>query len=172
MIIVLRLGHRIPRDERMTTHVGLSARALGADKIIYSGQKDSGMEESIGRIVKNWGGDFSVEYCKNGTRILGEYKKKGFAVVHLTMYGLRVQDKINEVRGKKDLVVVVGGAQVPGEFYEVADYNLSVTTQPHSEVSSLAVFLHEYFEGKELEKEFKGKKKIEPSEKSKRITGP
>ena len=37
MIVVLRLGHRLKRDERLSTHVGLASRALGADKIIYSG---------------------------------------------------------------------------------------------------------------------------------------
>ncbi|MCG7848715.1 MAG: tRNA (cytidine(56)-2'-O)-methyltransferase, partial [ANME-2 cluster archaeon] len=29
-IVVLRLGHRPERDQRVTTHVGLTARALGA----------------------------------------------------------------------------------------------------------------------------------------------
>ena len=28
-VVVLRLGHRPGRDERMTTHVGLTARAMG-----------------------------------------------------------------------------------------------------------------------------------------------
>ena len=37
MIVVLRLGHRIGRDARISTHCGLVARALGANKIIYSG---------------------------------------------------------------------------------------------------------------------------------------
>ncbi|TFG70124.1 MAG: tRNA (cytidine(56)-2'-O)-methyltransferase, partial [Methanomassiliicoccus sp.] len=30
MIVVLRLGHRPERDQRVTTHVALTARALGA----------------------------------------------------------------------------------------------------------------------------------------------
>ena len=34
MIIVLRIGHRIGRDKRITTHVALVARAFGANKII------------------------------------------------------------------------------------------------------------------------------------------
>ena len=33
-VAVLRLGHRPGRDNRMTTHVGLTARALGADRVI------------------------------------------------------------------------------------------------------------------------------------------
>mgnify|MGYP000624387395 CR=1 FL=1 len=37
-VTVLRLGHRPGRDERMTTHVGLTARALGADRVILTGK--------------------------------------------------------------------------------------------------------------------------------------
>ena len=33
-VVVLRYGHRPGRDDRMTTHVGLTARALGADRVI------------------------------------------------------------------------------------------------------------------------------------------
>ncbi|MGZ7049188.1 MAG: tRNA (cytidine(56)-2'-O)-methyltransferase, partial [Methanobacterium sp.] len=41
---------------------------------------------------------------------------------------------------------------------------------PHSEVSSLAVFLHILFEGKELDKEFKGgKMKVVPTAEGKKI---
>ncbi|MBI5355319.1 MAG: tRNA (cytidine(56)-2'-O)-methyltransferase, partial [Candidatus Aenigmarchaeota archaeon] len=36
MIAILRLSHRVGRDDRTTTHVGLAARALGAEKIILS----------------------------------------------------------------------------------------------------------------------------------------
>jgi tRNA (cytidine56-2'-O)-methyltransferase len=32
-ITVLRLSHRVGRDERVTTHVGLTARAFGASGI-------------------------------------------------------------------------------------------------------------------------------------------
>jgi len=37
-VAVLRLGHRPGRDERMTTHVGLTARALGADRVVLAGE--------------------------------------------------------------------------------------------------------------------------------------
>ena len=33
-IVVLRLGHRPERDARVTTHVGLTARALGASGML------------------------------------------------------------------------------------------------------------------------------------------
>jgi tRNA (cytidine56-2'-O)-methyltransferase len=38
----------------------------------------------------------------------------------------------------------------------MADFNVAVTGQPHSEISSLALFLDHYFSGQELGKEFPG----------------
>ena len=36
-VTVLRLGHRRERDKRITSHLGLTARAFGADQIVLSG---------------------------------------------------------------------------------------------------------------------------------------
>lgn len=169
MIVVLRLNHRIQRDARLTTHVCLTSRAFGADKVIFTGDHDEKIINSVQRIVDNWGGPFDIEYKKSHKPVIKEYKEKGFTVVHLTMYGLQVQEKISEIRDK-DLLIIVGGEKVPGDVYQEADYNISVTTQPHSEVAALSIILHQYFQGKELEKQFKNaKKKIQPSEKGKSI---
>ena len=46
MINVLRLGHRIGRDKRITTHVALVARAFGADKILID-TEDRKTEEIV-----------------------------------------------------------------------------------------------------------------------------
>jgi tRNA (cytidine56-2'-O)-methyltransferase len=155
MIHVLRLGHRIARDHRISTHCGLVARAFGAHKIIYTGEKDAHLEDSIKNVVKNWGGPFEIEYSDSWKKIMGIYKKKNFCVVHLTMYGLPIKKEISKIRKKKDLLVVIGGEKVPSEVYHTSDFNISITNQPHSEVAALAVFLHEFFKGKELEKKFK-----------------
>lgn len=169
MIHVLRLGHRPFRDQRITTHCCLVSRALGADKIIYSGEKDQKLEASINKIVTNWGGRFKIEYQKNWKRVLLDYKKR-IPVVHLTMYGLPVQKTITKIRKHKNLLIVVGGEKVPGEVYEHADYNIAVSSQPHSEVSGLAVVLHEYFKGKELDKKFPNAKiKLRPAARGKHI---
>lgn len=166
MLIILRLGHRLPRDERVTTHVALVSRAFGADGIIYSGQHDSSFEKSINKIVANWGGKFNVQYAKNALKLVKELKKNGYSIIHLTMYGIPVPEKIEEIKKNKKILVIIGAEQVPREFYEIADYNISVTNQPHSEVAALAITLDRLMEGKELTREFsekfKGKIKIEP----------
>lgn len=164
---ILRLGHRIKRDERISTHCGLVARALYADGIIYSGEKDNVLLDSVKKVVENFGGPFEVKYEKNWKEVIKKWKGK---VVHLTMYGKPIQDKIEEIKNSREnLLIVIGGEKVPGEVYHLADWNVAITNQPHSEIAALAIFLDKIFEGKELKKEFKGKLKIIPQEKGKKI---
>lgn len=163
MIEVLRLGHRAYRDKRITTHLALVGRAFGADKIIFSGQSDEEIIKGIKKISDKFGGDFSVAFEKDWKNYLKTKKKNGVKIVHLTIYGLPFQDKLKEI--PDNFVLVVGGEKVPPEVYGLADYNLSVTNQPHSEVAALAVFLDHFFSGKY--KDFDGKIRIKPSVKGK-----
>jgi tRNA (cytidine56-2'-O)-methyltransferase len=155
MIAVLRLGHRVGRDVRITTHICLAARALGAEKVFLSGEKDESIIRSIEGVAKRWGGKFEVEYRKDWRAVMKSWKGK---TVHLTMYGEPLNDKLDVLRKAGDLLVIVGAEKVPSEVYRNADFNISVSGQPHSEVAALAVFLDRFFEGKELEKRFPGAK--------------
>jgi len=170
-VSVLRLGHRPQRDKRVTTHVMLAARALGASSVYYTGERDANIEEKVRDVTERWGGPFEVQYVESWRRALEEWKAKGGEVIHLTMYGLPIQDVIEEIRrSPKSKLVVVGGAKVPKEVFLAADWNVSVTSQPHSEVSALAIFLHELFEGKELSKTFKGAKmRVVPQARGKKV---
>lgn len=170
-INVLRLDHRHKRDARITTHVCLTSRAFGADEVILSGDEDIKLMKNVEDVVGRWGGDFKVNYKKNYDNLIDEWKNNGGEVVHLTMYGSQVQEVVDDIRNSpKNKLVVVGGARVPTKVYKQADWNVSITTQPHSEVSSLAVFLHMLFEEKELNKEFKGgKMKVVPTAEGKRV---
>jgi len=170
MIVVLRLGHRIGRDSRISTHCGLVTRALGADKIIYSGDEEKSLIESVKNVTTQWGGSFEVEYEKSWKKVISEYKNKGFLTIHLTIYGLPIQDKVNNIRKSKNILIIVGGEKVPPEVYQIVDYNIAVSQQPHSEIAALSVFLHDYFKGKELDKEFSSPKiKVIPQERGKKV---
>lgn len=167
MITILRLGHRKKRDARISTHCGLVARAFGADNIIYSGEEDERLLESIRKVTKNWGGQFKVSYEKNWRKVL---RNKKTTKVHLTMFGLSFESKLKEIQKiskRKPLLVIVGGEKVPGEVYQLADYNLSVTSQPHSEVAALGVFLYALTGAKKKFK--KAKLKIIPMAKGKKV---
>ena len=95
-------------------------------------------------------------------------------MVHLTMYGSNLPDVIDEIRGSSSLglLVVVGAEKVPAEMYQLADWNVAVGNQPHSEVAALAVFLDRLFEGRELAAEFEGGLKIVPSSSGKQVLYP
>lgn len=152
---VLRLGHRRRRDARITTHVCLAARAFGASAITLSGDEDKKIIKNVENVAKRWKGTFKVDYRKNWDNFMEEWKNNGDEVVHLTMYGDPIQEVIDKIRDSpRKKLVVVGGPRVPTKVYKLADWNVSITKQPHSEVSALAVFLHILFEGQELDLEF------------------
>jgi tRNA (cytidine56-2'-O)-methyltransferase len=168
-VAVLRLGHRPGRDERMTTHVGLTARALGADRVIFP-DNAAQARDTVEDITGRFGGPFDVELSDAQH---AEIRNWEGAVVHLTMYGERVQDVqegIREAHRTDPLLVVVGGEKVPFSVYERADWNVGVTNQPHSEVAGLAVFLDRLFEGRELDREWEdADRRVVPQATGKRV---
>ncbi|MDD1646644.1 MAG: tRNA (cytidine(56)-2'-O)-methyltransferase [Methanomicrobiales archaeon] len=167
-VVVLRLGHRPERDQRVTTHVGLAARAFGANGMLLA-EKDTGVVQSLRDVVERWGGDFTIQDGVSWRQCIREWKASGGTVVHLTMYGLKLTDAVEELRGKQRILLVAGAEKVPGEVYGLADYNISVSTQPHSEVSGVAVFLDRLFLGETMDREYPGAPmRIVPSRAGKR----
>lgn len=133
---ILRLGHRPGRDRRMTTHVGLTARAFGANKMFLP-SGDNKIKETIDDVTKRFGGKFEVELIDSWKEKMAEW---GGDIVHLSMYGEEI-DKFDEVNNLEDPLIVVGAEKVPNAVYEMADHNIAVGNQPHSEVAALAVFM-------------------------------
>jgi tRNA (cytidine56-2'-O)-methyltransferase len=168
-LCVLRLGHRPGRDERMTSHVGLTARALGADRVVFAGSADDS-RRTVEGVTERFGGPFRAEMSDSYRPLLREFEGP---VVHLTMYGLPIQEVENEIREThrtEPLLVVVGAEKVSFDVYEAADFNVAVTNQPHSEVASLAVFLDRIFQGTELDREWMdAERTVVPRERGKRV---
>lgn len=165
MITVLRLGHRKGRDKRITTHVGLVARAFGADEILIT-TKDDAIEGTLNDVTDRFGGEFRV---RSGVRWRRTLKDWEGTIVHLTMYGEHVDDIIDRIPKDKDLIVVVGSEKVPGDLYKMATFNVAVGNQPHSEVAALAVFLNRFLNGEGLKRDFRGKMLIKPSKNGKKV---
>ena len=69
------------------------------------------------------------------------------------MYGINVDDMIEAIRVEAKLLVVIGAKKVPRELFDIADMNIAVGNQPHSEIAALAVFLDRVFNGNELKKQ-------------------
>jgi len=166
VVAVARLGHRSKRDKRLSTHCALIARAFGAERMVYFGEKDAVLEASVRGVVSRWGGSFEIEHGDSWKRLFNEEKKRGAKIVHLTMYGLPYKRVLQSVKGKR-LLVVIGSKKVPRGIYGEANYNCSITNQPHSEAGALAVFL----EGLGLQSRFRGAKlRLKPSARGKRFT--
>ena len=164
MLVVLRLGHRPTRDQRVTTHVALTARALGADEVWVS-TKDEGLETTVEGVVRRFGGKFRIKTGLDWRKAMRAWKGD---IVHLTMYGESLSHALPSIRSK-DLMIVVGAEKVPREVYDLADRNVSVGNQPHSEVAALAIFLDRYSGGKKLERDFKGALTIVPNPRGKTV---
>ena len=174
-LAVLRWGHR-HRDQRLTSHVALTARALGASGFIMADVTDPKVQKTIEKVMDSWGGDFIFEMGKPWKSVVKEWRKKNGVTVHLTAYGENIQtsDVMKRIKSTgKDVLVIVGSQKVPAGFFSesVSDFNVAVGNQPHSECSSLAVFLDRFFKGQELSENFiiNAKKKIVPQYRGKRV---
>jgi len=86
-VVVLRYGHRPGRDDRMTTHVGLTARALGADRVVFPDNAGQSAE-TVREVTDRFGGPFDAELRADQAAIVREFDG---VVVHLTMYGEQVK---------------------------------------------------------------------------------
>jgi tRNA (cytidine56-2'-O)-methyltransferase len=163
-IYVLRLGHRPERDKRVSTHIALVARAFGARGIYFDVYDDS-VFENVKEVVRRWGGEFFIEHVKWRELLKGFDGLK----VHLTMYGIPLPEKIDEIKAKK-VLVVVGAEKVPAEVYKLCDLNISIGNQPHSEVAALAVFLDRILKGKVFSINFPDAKiRVIPEGRGKRV---
>jgi tRNA (cytidine56-2'-O)-methyltransferase len=170
-VVVLRLGHRPERDKRITTHVGLVARAFGAEEMLLSG-RDAHVEESLADVTERWGGDFRLRSDVSWRGEAAAWKAGGGKIVHLTMYGSNLPDVMDEIRTCDKILIAVGAEKVPAEMYDLADWNVAVGNQPHSEVAALAVFLDRLFQGREVCADFAGGLKIVPSPRGKQVIYP
>jgi tRNA (cytidine56-2'-O)-methyltransferase len=167
MIEVLRLGHRRARDPRLTTHICLTARALGA-RAVHVTSEDAELVKTVTDVTERFGGPFEIHTGVAWKRLVTDWKAKGGVVVHLTMYGEPFGPALDELKGR-DVLVVVGAEKVPGDLYRLADRNVAVGNQPHSEVAALAITLDRLSEGAWTSKSFVGRLRVVPNPRGKTI---
>jgi tRNA (cytidine56-2'-O)-methyltransferase len=111
-----------------------------------------------------------VEIIDNWKKTLKAKKKDSFKIVHLSMYGESIDSVQDNIRQEELILIVVGAEKVPREVYDLADYNVAVGNQPHSEISALAVLLDRVLQGKQfLKKHANAKQEIVPVKKGKKV---
>ena len=126
---------------------------------------DPGLEKTVRSVVDRFGGKFKIKTGIDWRKAIKSWKG---LVVHLTMYGERLSAALRTIEAK-DLMIVVGAEKVPREVYDLADRNVSVGNQPHSEVAALAIFLDRLTGSKMLEKGTKGNLVIVPNPRGKTV---
>jgi tRNA (cytidine56-2'-O)-methyltransferase len=107
---------------------------------MYLHPPDPNVERSLEGVRDRWGGSFAVLPAPSWPAVVGA---AAGPVVHLTMYGLPLARVLPRLRRARDVLLVVGGAKVPPKLYGAAHLNVSVGSQPHSEVAAVAVVLRE-----------------------------
>ena len=89
------------------------------------------------------------------------------------MYGKNIPDLESELRSIldiQDIVIIIGSEKIPPELINLADINVAISNQPHSEVAALAILLDRLFQGKQLNLKFPDSKlNIIPQERGKSI---
>ena len=125
IIEVARLGERLVRDDRVTTHAALVSRAFGASRI-YMSEASEDIQETVTGVNRTWGGSFEVVLEENLRGVIRSKKAGSYGVVHLTMYGQDLNEALPPIRRLDRVLVVIGASKVPREIYELADYNVAV----------------------------------------------
>lgn len=168
-IEVLRIGQRLVRDDRVTTHVALVSRAFGASRI-YMNEVNPEIKDTLDKVNKSWGSDFEVEFIEDWRKLLKSKKRESVKIVHLTMYGENINDVQKKLENEKEILIVVGAEKVPREIYDYADYNVAVGNQPHSEISALAIVLDRIQGGRQFYIKYDNARlEIIPSKKGKNV---
>lgn len=133
---------------------------------MYVDTGDNVLERNVQSVCDRFGGPFKVT---TGVKFREAVKNFDGKVVHLTMYGQRVDEALKKIPKDEDIMIVVGAEKVPPEVYERADFNVSVGNQPHSEISALAIFLDRFTEGRALYDDRGGKMTVVPNERGKTV---
>ncbi len=122
------------------------------------------MEKSVKGVTERFGGNFGIRERRDWQELVREWDGD---VIHLTMYGDDI-DGFFASQNVRNPLIIVGSEKVPRGVYELADFNISVGNQPHSEVAALAIFLDRFNRGR-APKFSGGKMAVLPTGNGKRV---
>ena len=135
----------------------LSARALGASGITFAAQQGNKRIMSLNkRIMKRWGGEFKVGFSRNIAETFKD--RRNYKIVYLTQFGEPLNKVAHTLKAYRNLLVVVSSKESIKSIIDRADFKVSISRQPNSATAALSVFLHAFFEGRELAVHFKNQK--------------
>ncbi len=85
------------------------------------------------------------------------------------MYGEPFEGVLQKIDKTNDVLIIVGAEKVAPYYYQVADFNVSIGNQPHSEVAALAIFLDRLTNQAWIKKTFEGRLEVVPMTKGKKM---
>ncbi|MGC8586010.1 MAG: hypothetical protein ACP5K5_00475 [Candidatus Micrarchaeia archaeon] len=153
MISVLLVGKC---DYTCKANLVQTARAFGASELAFVGEEDKKLKRYVSELNATWGGAFSVVFIKDYMAFIKS--KASYKKVYLTRYGTQISKSIYMLRTYKNLLVILTMKEANKAIMRASDFHVSITTQPHSSASALAVFLHMFYEGRELAMHFENAK--------------
>ena len=153
MIIVLAVGRY---DHSSSMDMCLTARALGASEMIFAGTSDPHIARHLNNLQKKWGGRFKVAFAKSYKSVLSDATK--YKKVYLTRYGMPLNKLTYMLNTYKNIILLVSSTEASSSLHGIADFNVSVTDQPHCSSAAIAVFLHSFYRGRELAMHFENAK--------------
>ncbi len=143
--------------------ISLAARAFGAQNITFVDRKNQKLVRQIQALNRKWGGNFAINFSDDWKREIEA--KKNYKVVYLTRYGVPMHKNQYAIKTYKNILLVVTLSENFKNLFGMSDFNVSITTQPHCSAAAIAVFLHNFFEGRELAMHFENAQfKVVPEE--------
>ncbi|MCL4389643.1 hypothetical protein M1397_03495 [Candidatus Marsarchaeota archaeon] len=165
MISVLIVGKANYED---SVDMSLIARAFGAANITFSPANSrikAKLKKHMAQVSKKWGGKFEVDFCNNWLELVKN--KRNYIKIYLTRYGIPLRKMTYRITTYKNILLIATTSESVKSVYTNADFNISISSQPHTCGSSLAVFLHDFYHGRELAMHFENaESKVVPSDHS------
>lgn len=101
-----------------------------------------------------------VRTYKEALKSAAKYTK-----VYLTRFGEPLQAKRYTLKTYRNILLIVTPQNEKSAIHSLADFNISVSSQPHCSAAAIAIFLHEFYDGRELAMHFENAKlKVTPKE--------
>ncbi len=146
----------------------LASRAFGAANITFAGKKDPKLVRFCSQLNKKWGSTFAVNFTDDWKVFLNS--KRNYKKIYLTRYGLPVNKVVHTLKTYKNILLIITLSDSIKSLHQISDFNVSITTQPHCSSAAIAVFLHAFYEGRELAMHFENAKfKVVPDERNIRV---
>ncbi len=143
----------------------LVSRAFGASNITIISPGRINTEQLIkkcNKINRDWGGKVAISFSNDINKFIKS--KKNYIKIYLTRYGTPIKKVEYIIKTYKNILLMLSMEEHEKRLYKIADFKISITNQPHSSEAAIAIFLHNFYNGRELAIHFENARyKIAPS---------